>query len=30
MGAIRNIGNLVKNGVNRLNYVNPVLWGILP
>lgn len=30
MGVVRNVGNLVKNGVNRLNYVNPVLWGILP
>lgn len=30
MGIVKNVRNVVQNGMNKLTFVNPVLWGILP
>lgn len=30
MGVVKNVRNVVQNGMNKLTFVNPVVWGVLP
>lgn len=30
MTFVKNVRNVVQNGMNKLTFVNPIIWGILP